>query len=152
MKAETFDDLIHWTRRMHGHLAQSLSAGASAQSTTRSELLMRYLAEHEAALERMVGGYEGLADGRALATWVYDYFTENPVDLGGLAGETAEDMTADEVSAAVFAAHRQLIELYRYLEGRAETSELRDLVKELLALEEHEAMRLAQQVNRLSEL
>ena len=42
----------------------------------------------------------------------------------------------------------QGVDLYRYLEGRAKFPEVRDLVRELLKLGEHEAIQLAQQSNQ----
>lgn len=152
MKAETVDDLVNWTRDTHARLARALRRGADQQTRTRSELLMRYLADHEAALEKIVGEYEGRADFGTLGTWVYDYVTEHPVRVDRLSQHPDADLDVDEISADIFAVHQQLIELYRYLLGRADTTEVRDLVSELLALEEHEAMRLAQQVNRLTDL
>lgn len=152
MKAETVDDLVNWTRDTHGYLAHRLQQNADRQSRTRSELLMRYLAEHEAGLEAIVGEYEGRADFGTLGTWVYDYVTEHPVNIDSLEDSAGGDVGVEEISATIFAVHTQLIELYRYLLGRADTPEVRELVSELLALEEHEAMRLAQQVNRLSDM
>ncbi|MEQ8515089.1 MAG: hypothetical protein RIC38_05735 [Chromatocurvus sp.] len=152
MKAETVYDLVNWTRDTHGYLARTLQQNADRQSRTRSELLMHYLAEHEAGLEAIVGEYEGRADFGTLGTWVYDYVTEHPVNIDSLEDSAGGDVGVEEISATIFAVHTQLIELYRYLLGRADTPEVRALVSELLALEEHEAMRLAQQVNRLSDM
>ncbi|TCO76102.1 hypothetical protein [Chromatocurvus halotolerans] len=149
MKAETVDDLVNWTRDTHGLLARRLRQSADQQSRTRSELLMRYLADHEAALEKMVAEYEGRADQGSLGTWVYDYVTENPVHIDNLDADAHGESDVEEISATIFAVHTQLIGLYRYLLGRADTPDLRDLIKELLALEQHEAMRLAHQVNRV---
>ena len=61
-------------------------------------------------------------------------------------------MGFEDISREVFSLHDQVIALYRYLEGRADTPEARDLVRELLKLEEHEAMRLSQQINRARDL
>lgn len=152
MKAETVEDLVKWTRDTHGLLARRLRENADQQSRTRSELLMRYLAEHEAALEEMVSKYEGRADQGALGTWVYEYVTENPVHIDNLDAEAEGESDIEEISATIFAVHKQLIDLYRYLLGRADTPDLRDLIKELLALEQHEAMRLAYQVNRAADV
>lgn len=152
MQAETVDDLIQWTRSTHGHLADRLRENADKQSRTRSELLMRYLAEHEEALEKMVGEYEGRADYGTLGTWVYDYVTENPLRIDSLEAACCGESDVEEISAIIFAVHTQLIGLYRYLLGRADTPDLRELIEELLALEKHEAMRLAHQVNRVTDV
>lgn len=152
MRAETVADLIEWTRDTHGYLGRRLKQGADQQTRTRSEMLMRYLADHEEALEAMIGEYEGRADFGTLGTWVYDYVTEHPVRIDRLEDSADADLDIEEISAVIFAVHQRLIGLYRYLLGRADTAEVRDLVDDLLALEEHEAMRLAQQVNRLADM
>ena len=152
MKAETVDDLLKWTRDTHGFLARRLDRHANRQTQTRTEMLMHYLAEHESALERMVAEYEGRADLGTLGTWVYDYSSEYPLEINVLDDDVSSNLSVDDISATVFGVHQQLIELYRYLMGRADTPELRELISELLDLEQHEAMRLAQQVDRLKDL
>lgn len=61
-------------------------------------------------------------------------------------------MSVDEISREIFAIHNQIIDLYRSLETRPGLDRARELLGEMLQLEEHETMRLAQQVNRMHEL
>ncbi|SEK73006.1 ATPase [Halomonas daqiaonensis] len=152
MKIETFHDLIDWTRRLHGHLAECLKHCATRQEESRAKWLLEYLADHEATMEQTVAGFEKQADPKALHTWVYDYLSHSPITPHQACRSPYAEMSFDDICGEIFALHDQVLELYRYLEGRAEIPEARDLVRELLKLEEHESMRLAQQINRAREI
>jgi hypothetical protein len=152
MKIETFQDLIEWTRQLHAHLAECFSHCATQHEEARAKWLLEYLADHEATLERTVVGFEKQADPKALHTWVYDYLSHAPLTPHPACNLPYAKMSFDDICREVFSLHDQVIALYRYLEGRAEIPETRDLVGELLKLEEHEAMRLAQQTNRARDL
>ncbi|KGE78581.1 MULTISPECIES: hypothetical protein [Halomonas] len=152
MKIETFQDLIDWTRQLHVHLAECFRHCATQQEEARAKWLLEYLADHEARLEHTVARFEQQADPKALHTWVYDYLSHNPIAPHQACSAPYAEMSFDEICQEVFSLHDQATELYRYLAGRAEIPEARDLVDELLKLEEHEAMRLAQQANRARDL
>ena len=152
MNIETFQDLIDWTRQLHAHLAACLKHCATQQEEVRAKWLLEYLADHEAALERTVASFEKQADPKALHTWVYDYLSRVPIAPHQACLSPYAGMSFDDICREIFSLHDQVIELYRYLEGRAEIPETRELVRELLKLEEHEAMRLAHQTNRARDL
>lgn len=152
MKIETFHDLIDWTRQLHAHLAECFRHCATQHEEDQGKWLLEYLSAHEATLERTVASFEKQADPKALHTWVYDYLSHTPISPHQACSAPYAEMSFDDISREVFSLHDQVIELYRYLEGRAEIPETRDLVRELLKLEEHEAMRLAQQTNRARDL
>ncbi|WP_163560254.1 ATPase [Halomonas sp. NO4] len=152
MKIETFQDLIEWTRQLHAHLAECLKHCATRQEETRAKWLLEYLADHEATLEQTIANFERQADPKALHTWVYDYLSHTPITPHQACRAPYAEMSFDAICQAIFALHDEVIELYRYLEGRAEIPEARELVRELLRLEEHEAMRLSQQTNRARDL
>ena len=61
-------------------------------------------------------------------------------------------MNADEIITEITHQHGQVIELYRYLRGRDAAPSYRELLDQLLSLEEHEAMRMTQAANRLHDL
>ncbi|MBS9405335.1 ATPase [Halomonas sp. TRM85114] len=152
MKIETFHDLIEWTRQPHAHLAECLKHCATQQEEARAKWLLEYLADHEATLEQTIAGFEKQADPKALHTWVYDYLAHAPIAPHQACRSPYAEMSFDDICGEIFALHDQVIELYRYLEGRAEIPDARDLVRELLKLEEHEAMRLAHQTNRARDM
>jgi hypothetical protein len=114
--------------------------------------LLAYLTDHEAVLEKTIAGFEKQADPKALNTWLYDYIAYAPIKPHKTCTAPYAEMTFDEICQEIFDLHDQVIDFYRYLEGRAEIPETRALIRELLALEEHEAMRLVHQTNRSRDL
>jgi hypothetical protein len=75
-----------------------------------------------------------------------------PIDPHRACDRPFAQMSVEEICEAVFDLHNQVIELYRYLQGRAEIPEARELLQALLEMEEHETMRLAQQSNRIRDM
>lgn len=152
MKVQTISDLIDWTRALHQRLAGNLAEGAAQHEQEMARLLLSYLADHEAALERIIEGFEQRADPKALKTWVYDYLAHEPIDLQRICDAAFAEMNLDEICGQVFNAHNQAIDLYRDLLERADIPEAQELLQELLAIEKNETMRLAQQTNRMRDM
>tara|TARA_B100000678_G_scaffold170429_1_gene142151 strand:- start:73 stop:534 length:462 start_codon:yes stop_codon:yes gene_type:complete len=153
MKAETYRDLIEWTQQLHGQLASRLEAGAAdSQTGERMSALLRYLAEHERRMQQMVLRFEQQADIKVLDSWVYDHFTDNPRMRTLNAGQSFAGLDHDALCALVFDLHNDALDLYRYLQGRAETAGGRELMQDLLAMEKHETLRLAEQAQRAQDL
>jgi len=152
MKVKTISDLIDWTRLMHQQLAERLKEGATHHERELARMLLSYLADHEAALETIIDGFEKRADAKALNTWVYDYLNHEPIDPKRKSDAAFSDMSFDEICLSVFDVHNQAIDLYRELLGRADIPEAQELLRELLAIEEHETMRLAMQTNRMRDM
>jgi len=152
MKVKTISDLIDWTRQMHRQIAERLADGSVHHEQEMARLLLSYLADHEAALEKMINGFEHRADSKALNTWVYDYLKHDPIDLHRSCDAPFAEMDVNAICLSVFDVHNQAIELYRNLLGRADIPEAQELLQALLAMEEHETMRLAQQTNRMRDM
>jgi len=153
MKAETYRELIEWTQHLHGQLASCMEAGAvSADTSERMRWLLQYLSDHERCMQQMVARFEQQADVKVLDSWVYDHFTDNPRTRSLFAGQSFAGMDYEQICAVVFDLHNDALDLYRYLEGRAETAGGRELMQELLAMEEHETLRLAEQAQRAQEM
>lgn len=152
MKVQTISDLIDWTRMMHQQLAERLADGSKQHEQEMARLLLSYLADHEATLERTIDGFEQRADSKVLKTWVHDYLGHEPIDLHRSCDAPFAEMTFDEICGLVFDAHNQVIDLYRDLLGRADIPEAQELLQALLDIEKHETMRLAQQTNRMRDM
>lgn len=152
VKVQKISDLIDWTRVMHQQLAERLADGSTEHEQEMARLLLAYLADHEAALEKIIGGFERGADSKALNTWVYDYLNHEQIDLNRSSNAPFANMDFNEICLAVFDAHNQAIDLYRDLLRRADIPEARQLLQQLLDIEEHETMRLAQQTNRMQDM
>lgn len=152
MKVETFKDVIDWTQALHHQLAECLQHCSTRSEGQRARWLLRYLADHERQLESVAEGFKHNADPKARNTWIYDYLGHQPIDPHRTRDGPYSRMTFEQISHAVFDLHNQVIDLYRYLESRAEIPEARDLLQLLLGMEEHETMRLARQAARIGDL
>eukprot|EP00903_Cladosiphon_okamuranus_P002290 g2288.t1 len=152
MKVKTISDLIDWTRLMHRQLGERLTSGSALHEQELARMLLSYLADHEAALEKIIEGFEQRADIKALNTWVYDYLNHEQINLQRSTDVPFEKMTFNEICRSVFDVHNQAIDLYRDLLRRADIPEVKELLKSLLDIEEHETMRLAQQTGRMQDI
>lgn len=152
METETLNDVLNQTSEFHRELSKSLARCSDHAQGARAQMLLQYLADHEAELSRVVEGFQKQGSATALSTWCYDYNEQYPAlqlrnrELPFAAMSTAQIMDA------IMELHEQVIQLYRYLVARADIPESRDLLKDLESLEEHEAMRMAQSANRLEDI
>ncbi|KJH81019.1 ATPase [Pseudomonas sp. KSR10] len=151
MNIERCEDLIDWTSQAHARLSTCMSDGANERSDSLAKMLLVYLAQHEQGLTSTIARIKEHADPRALHTRLHDAVEGDRLALD-LDGEAYGQMSVDEISREIFAIHNQIIDLYRSLETRPGLDRARELLEEMLQLEEHETMRLAQQVNRMHEL
>lgn len=146
MQAETFEQLIDWTSKLHKHLAARLDQGVSGASGEKAKWLLQYLADHERKLNDLVIKVRQHADASALNTWLYEHLSEKmPADERD--GRSFANMDFEQISEEIFAIHNQLIELYRSAAGRAPTAEAKALMEEMLEIQEHETLHLAEQVD-----
>lgn len=148
MEIRTFEELIDWTRDLHAHLARCLRHCSTAHQEERARMLLDYLANHEAELEKIVAEFEAQADPHALKTWLYDYLAHRPVQTHRTCDGHYAELDYDGIVKEVFDFHDQVTELYAELVRKADIPEAQELLQSLLEMEEHEAMRMAQQVNR----
>lgn len=114
--------------------------------------LLDYLSKHETLLEKAVAEFERQADPKALTTRLYDYGSHPPIESHRTCETHYEALDFEGIEREVFDFHRQVMDLYDSLIGKAEIPEAKSLLEELKALEEHEAMRLARQVGRMEDL
>jgi hypothetical protein len=152
MEIKTFEDLIDWTRQLHAHLSRCLQESAKLNNDERASALLDYLAEHEALLEKAVREFEKQADPKAMHTRMYDYLNHKPIRASADSYTHYASMPFADIAQEVFRFHDQVIDLYDSLIGKAEIPEAKSLLEDLLALEEHEAMRLASQIGRMEDL
>ena len=143
----TLRDVIEVSRLLHHRLGECLGRSAAETVPSRAKWLLRYLADHEIALEKMLIGVETAADPKAMDTWVYDYLRPEPIKLGRSCGAAYEDADCEEICTDVLDLHNQVMDMYRDLLVRADIPEIRELLGSLLEIEEHETLRLAQQTN-----
>lgn len=152
MKVETLRDILHWTRELHEYLANCTKHCATRNEDQRAKLLLQYLADHERKLAHTLKRFEETASPKALDTWVYDYLDQYPVTRHLSCDEPYSAAGAREAMAEVMNLHEQVLALYHYLQGRADTGSMRELVDQLTELEEHQAMQMTHDANRFEDL
>ncbi|MFL9815063.1 ATPase [Stutzerimonas sp. VN223-3] len=151
MNIERCEDLIDWTSQAHARLSKCMTEGANERSDSLAKMLLVYLAQHEQQLTSTIARIKEHADPRALQTRLHDAVQRDMLGLE-FDSDAYARMSVDDISREIFTIHNQIIDLYRLLENRAGLDRAGDLLGEMLQLEEHETMRLAQQVNRMHEL
>ncbi|KEA62905.1 hypothetical protein ADIMK_2875 [Marinobacterium lacunae] len=152
MQIDTFRDIIHWTKAYHQQLSDSLKKSSDANRDEKARLLLDYLSEHEAKLARAVDAFEKSDNLKALNTWVMEYLDKKPIKSFAQIDAPFADLSAEEIIQRVEEEHRDIVELYKFLAGRAVATPAVDLLEELAALERHEAMRLSNASNMLGDI
>lgn len=152
MSIKTLSDLIDWTRQLHDHLARCLAQSATKNQDERARALLDYLASHESKLEKMVKLFENQADPKLMHSYVYDYLSNQLIETHRTSTGRYADLGFDNICKEVFDLHHQVLDLYRYLDGKIDTLEATRLLHSLLSMEEHEAMRLVRQTGRMQDL
>ncbi len=152
MQIETLKDVLHWTRKFHQQLSQSLSNSVDKNTDERARMVLEYLADHEKTLDKVISGFEKSGDEDALNTWFNEYVNKSPVLQNVHTNTPFANMDAAQIMEVVADQHQQAIELYRYLARRADIDSAKDMLESLLSLEEHEIMRMTQSTNRFSDM
>ncbi|GGC10909.1 hypothetical protein GCM10011352_41760 [Marinobacterium zhoushanense] len=152
MQIDTFRDIIHWTQAYHHQLAESLKHSSDANQNEKARLLLDYLSEHEAKLAKAVSAFEHSDNVKALNTWVMEYLDKTPILPDAEIKAPYADLSSDEIIRRIETEHSNIIELYKFLAGRAVATPAVDLLEELAALEKHEAMRVSSASNMLGDL
>jgi hypothetical protein len=147
MNIKTFEDLIEWSRELHQNLGRCMKASVDTQPDERAKALLTYLADHEHAMEKMVLEFERQADAKALKTNVYDYLSNGPITSHRTCSVPYDKLDYEGICREVFDYHTQMMDLYKSLIGKSETANARYLMEDLLKMEKHESMRLAQQID-----
>lgn len=152
MTVETIKDILELTRRLHANLALTLQHAARDAPQEKLHMLLDYLSQHEQELSRVIALSEEDAEKAVLQTWCAEYFDKSPFKLETLDNLDFANMSTDDVLRSLLAVHDRIIDLYRYLSMRAEVSSTEELLNGLLALEQHEIMRMIRDAEKLEDL
>ena len=148
MTVETIKDILELTRRLHANLADKLKCAAKDAQQEKLRMLLDYLSQHEQELSRAIALSEKDTEKAVLQTWCAEYFDKHPFKLETLGNLDFANMSTGDVMRSLLAVH----DLYRYLSTRAEVSSTEELLNGLLALEQHEIMRMIRDAEKLEDL
>lgn len=152
MTVETIKDILELTRRLHANLADKLKRAARDSQHEKLRMLLYYLSQHEQELSRVIALSEEDAEKAALQTWCAEYFDKQPFKPETLGNLDFANMNTNDVLRSLLAVHGRIIDLYRYLSTRAEVTSTKELLNGLLALEQHEIMRMIRDAEKLEDL
>lgn len=152
MAIETLRDVLSWTETFHKQLSECLSQEAATSADERAKMILSYLADHEAQLTKVIEGFEQNGKESVLNTWCYEYVQKYPITRRSHANAPFSELDAVQIMDVVIDQHQQVIELYRYLASRAETTSTKEMLSALSSMEEHEIKRMVQSSNRLSDM
>lgn len=112
-------------------------------------MLLDYLSLHERELSRALKLSKNDAQAAAINTWCIDYFDKHTFALEGI---DYVNMTFSEIMHSIVTIHNNIIDLYRYLALRTEALEAKELLNNVLFLEQQEAMRIVRDAEELEDL
>lgn len=152
MQVETLRDVLHWTREFHQCLANCLQKSLEKTDSERVTMLLKYLGDHEAKLVDVLDGFEKMTSENILNTWCYEYFDKHPIIRHQKFDNAFTELEPTAIITEITNLHQQVIELYRYLQDRAEPESCKEVLSQLTDLEQHEAMRMVHSASRLEDL
>ncbi len=151
MRFRQVREILEWNQTIHEQLAQRYAELAQQSSDERVTLMLRYLADHETALQNAVQAYETDAADALLETW-FDQAPalELPASLAELKINLQQASVMDIVKIAINT-HEFLMAIYRELHDLSDVATAREVFANLLELEQHEAMRTVRDAQRLED-
>lgn len=149
MKIETLKDILNWTQKFHQHLNSCLTHCADENINERYNMLLKYLADHEKVLSKVIEEFSLSDKENALNTWTYEYVNKQPIVQHVHCDAPFSALDSRQIIDVIVDQHQQVIELYRYLSTTANIPSAREILESLKSLEEHEIMRMAHSANRL---
>lgn len=152
MEIETLKDILVWTKEFHQHLSHCLSHCSDENINKRSQMLLKYLSEHEKILSEVIEGFLSSNNEHALNTWSYEYIKKSPIVQHAHCDAPFAALNSVQIMEIIVDQHKQVIELYRYLASRADIPSAKELLESLTSLEEHEIMRAVHSANRFEDM
>ncbi|MDX2319391.1 MAG: ATPase [Moritella sp.] len=152
MQIETLRDVLHWTREFHLQMANCLQYSIDKNESERAKLLLKYLGEHEQRLVNVLAGFEKDTSESVLNTWCYEYLDKTPIVRHQQCEVPFSQLKSTDIIPEIINLHQQVIDLYNYLQSRAELPSTKELLTQLADLEQHKIMEMVQSANRLEDL
>ncbi len=152
MHLETVGDVVKWSGDFHQSLARFLPESTAGSNSERTKMLSDYIAGHEETLAKTVHALSHTESKQALGTWVTEFMNEQPLPNTDHGDNRWQRLTAEELLDEVLEIHGQLIDLYKFLHGRCNTTPAGATLAQLVEIEEHELGLITHSANRLQDL
>ena len=152
MQVETLRDVLHWTEEFHRCLADCLDKCVNRTDSERVTMLLKYLKDHEQKLVDVIEAFEKSTNETILNTWCYEFFDKHPIIRHQKFECSFQELEPNAIISEITNLHQQVIELYRYLQSRAEPESSQEVLAQLSELEKHEAMRMVHSAHRLEDM
>ena len=144
-------DLIEWIDAYHQALAEQYRVLADEAAKERAALLLNYLSDHQRVLAESISKYEADAADSLLTTWS-DQCPELDLPESVTQLHTAlSGKNTEEIIKHVIDFHDILIDMYKALAKKSESSSVKDLFESLAEMERQEAMRTVRDAQRLED-
>ena len=152
MKVETLKDFLEWTQKFHQNSAICMKACADKNEDERASMLLNYVSKNEKELATIIGRFTHTADEKALNTWTYEFFDKSTIIKKHDCIELFDGLEAKQVIDKVITQHNEIITLYRDLSSEAVVTSTKELLEQLVSLEENHIKQMVQSANRMSDM
>ena len=149
---ETLKDFLEWTQKFHQNSAVCMKACADENEDERAKMLLKYVSKNEKELATMIDRFTQTADKKALNTWAYEFFNKSTINKHNNCKELFEDLDALQVIDKVITQHNEIINFYRDLDSEAVVESAKELLEQLISLEESHIKQMVQSTNRMSDM
>jgi hypothetical protein len=152
LENETLRDTLFWASEFHQELGERFQRSGQATADDRSAMLLDYLANHEARIANIVAAFEREGDLKSLNTWCVEYFQDTPMTDDKYSNISLDELGEEQILEFVVFKHSQILELFKNLLARAVIPSMKQLLTELVEVEEHEIKTMVQGANRMNEM
>lgn len=153
MAFETTKDVLEHAREFHGQLSDYYAQLSEKAERERVKMLLDYLSRHEKHLEKSLEAFEQDVSEGILKTWFQ--FPPPKATLAtcqALVLEKERDISIDGVIDLALQMDECLVQLYQEMIKSSESEQVREVFKNLLAMEKHEEVELVRNAFRLKGL
>lgn len=130
-------EILNYAREFHNKVSEFYQQLADKAQSARVKLLLDYMVRHEKHLERSLKQFEDTISSKALDAW-YQYSKEQRTFLPLDALKYSPVMTVDDVMKIGSTIDNCLIASYKGVADTAANTEVREIFKNLLQMEEQE--------------
>ena len=141
MAYQTVRDVVEHVRSLHSHLRRAAKQVKPKVGDHRSALLLEFIDQHEAALERAVQATTQRGGDTVLDTWL-QFEQDKEVDRAMRRSENPSP-SDDDVVAQVLETENALIRLYQLLQGSTSAPSVQAFFESLLEMEDSAVRRSA---------